>query len=811
LPRKPEGMRRFYLLHFIMVLTLGSFTGLRAQTCIVQGKVMDEQTNEPLPFVNIGIKGLATGTFSDSNGLYHLELSKGEIVLIISCVGYDKQEKHINVDGKKKVFLDILLTPISQELSTFVVSGSKYEQKVENSISTIEVLKSQSILSSNPSSIDKAIDKIPGITIVNNEPQIRGGSGFSSGLGSRVMVMVDDIPMLTGNAGRPDWGFLPVDNVDQIEVVKGASSAVYGSAAITGAINIRTSYPTDQPVNLVNSYFGVYSKPDRTYATPWTGMNPVIWGITVSHLQKVNNFDYGVGISLYDDQGYIRGTPETSADTNFNKGAFTKRGKIYFITRVRNKKIEGLTYGVNGNFMYNEYAETYFWDNADTNLYRSYPGALSHFKEFTFYVDPYIKYFTKKGNSYSLKNRIYYGNTDANNNQSNLYLTIYNEFQHTHKFQKVKEFMLVTGITNIYSYSYGKVFSGKLDSLGTTAANENGTYNSENLAIYAQFEKKFFDRLTILLGGRWEYYNIADLTESKPILRTGLNLRVGKSTFFRASAGEGYRAPSIGERYITTNSGGFGFYPNPDLKSETCLSYEIGVKQLFKFGKFVGMADISGFLENYKNYIEFNFGSWGNSPLVSNDLGFKFMNTGPARIYGVDMSVGGEGRILRNLDFSMLLGYTYSVPMALQPNEIYYSYFQPGLNKVRNYTYENTSSDPSENILKYRIQSLFKSDFQFAFKKQFAIGFSGNYYGYMKNIDQYLNVLDTVGPMHSGIVKYREEHNKGNFIVDARVSYSYRDFKFSFLVKNFFNTEYSLRPMTIEAPRTTSLQVLLHI
>jgi iron complex outermembrane receptor protein len=803
-------MRKFYLMLFVMVLTLGFYTGVRAQTCIVQGKVMDEQTNEPLPFVNIGIKGLPTGTFSDSNGLYQIELSKGETVLIISCVGYEKQEKHVNVDGKKKLFLDIQMTPISQELSTFVVSGSKYEQKVENSISTIEVLKSQSILVSNPSSIDKAIDKIPGITIVNNEPQIRGGSGFSSGLGSRVMVMVDDIPMLSGNAGRPDWGFLPVDDVDQIEVVKGASSAVYGSSAITGAINIRTSYPTDKPVTIVNSYLGVYSKPDRNYATPWSGMNPVIYGLTVSHLQQVDNFDYGIGISLYNDQGYIRGTPETSSDTNFNKGAFTKRAKFYFITRVRNKKIKGLTYGVNGNFMYNEYAETYFWDNADTNLYRSYPGALSHFKEFSFYVDPYIKFFTKNGNSYSLKNRIYYGNTDANNNQSNLFLSIYNELQHTHNFQKVKEFVLVAGITNIYSYSYGKVFSGKLDSKGTTNANENGTYNAENLAIYAQFEKKFFDRLTLLLGGRWEYYNIADLTENQPILRSGLNLRVRKSTFFRASVGEGYRAPSIGERYITTNSGGFGFYPNPDLKSETCLSYEIGVKQLFKFGKFVGMADISGFLENYKNYIEFNFGDWGNS-LLNQSLGFKFMNTGPARIYGIDMSVGGEGRIARNLDFSMLLGYTYSVPTALNPNAVYYTYKETNIGSTVNYTYTNTSSDTKGDILKYRIQSLFKSDLQLTFKKQFGIGFAGNYYGYMKNIDVFLDELDTPKLMNSGIVKYREEHNKGNFIVDSRVSYSYRDFKFSFLVKNFFNTEYSLRPMTIEAPRTTSLQVLLHI
>ena len=81
----------------------------------------------------------------------------------------------------------------------------------------------------------------------------------------------------------------------------------------------------------------------------------------------------------------------------------------------------------------------------------------------------------------------------------------------------------------------------------------------------------------------------------------------------------------------------------------------------------------------------------------------------------------------------------------------------------------------------------------------------------MKNIDIFLNQLDKPTAMHSGIVKYRQEHNKGNFIVDARLSYSYRDFRFSLMVNNCFNTEYSLRPMTIESPRTTSLQVLLKI
>lgn len=781
-----------------------------SQLSVIKGKVTDEKTSEPLPYVNIGVKGQATGTFSDSNGAYRLELPKGEYDLFISSVGYEKIEKHLHLDGKHTYVLDLNLTNISQELSTVVVSASKYAQKIEESIASIEVLKAQSIQISNPSSIDKAIDKIPGITIVDNEPQIRGGSGFSSGLGSRVMVMVDEIPVLRGDAGRPNWGFLPVDDVEQIEVVKGASSVIYGSSAITGAINIRTAYPKDQPETKINSFLGVYSKPSRSYSTPWSGMNPIQYGISISHLQKYDNLDLGLGINYFTDQGYIRGTPEVKSDTGFNKGEFERRGKFYFNTRIRNKKIEGLTYGINGNLMLSENAQTFFWYDADTNIYRSYPGALSLFKEFSFFVDPYLKYFDRNGNSHSLKNRIYYGNTNANNNQSNRYLTVYNEYQHTRKFKKLGDLMLVAGITNTYSHSYGQVFSGKLAPDGTTTLNEPGEFDSDNFSVYAQLEKKFFKRLTILIGGRWEYYKIAGLTENKPVFRVGCNLQAARGTFIRASVGQGYRAPSIGERYITTNSGGFGFYPNPDLNSETSLSGELGVKQLFKIGKFGGMFDIAGFYENYDNYVEFNFGVWGDGP-VTKSTGFKFLNTGPARIYGVDMTLAGEGKILPNLELSVLLGYTYSVPQALDPNLVYYQHFEQSTHKNRLYTYNNTSTDTNGSIMKYRFEHIVKSDVQFTFRKKFSTGFSARYFSFMKNIDIFLNQLDEPGAMHSGIVKYRQEHNKGNIVVDFRIGYALKNFKFSLLINNLFNTEYSLRPITIESPRITSLQVILTI
>ncbi|MDP1621429.1 MAG: TonB-dependent receptor [Bacteroidales bacterium] len=781
-----------------------------AQVSVVKGKVTDENTADPLPYVNIGVKGQATGTFSESNGAFRLELTAGEYDLFISSVGYEKMEKHIHVDGRKTYILDLKLVNTSQELSTIVVSASKYAQKIQESISSIEVIKAKSIEIGNLSGADKAVDKMPGITIVNNEPQIRAGSGFSSGLGSRVMVMVDEIPLLRGDAGRPDWALLPIDDVEQIEVVKGASSVVFGSSAINGAINVRTAWPKDEPVTKIITFLGVYSKPERKYATPWTGMNPMVYGITLTHAQKFDNIDVTGGASFYKDEGYIGGTPEGKvADSIFNKGQYNNRVKLFFNSRVRSKKVEGLSYGINGNFMFQENAETYFWYDSDTNLYRSFPGSLSRFKTFTFYVDPFLKYYAKNGDIHSLKNRIYYLNTDGLYNQSSLCVTLFNEYQFTHKFKKAGDLMLVTGIMNIYSYSFGKVFSGKLAPDGTTTLGDNGNYTAENFALYAQLEKKFFKRLSVLLGGRYEYYNLADLTESKPVFRAGLNLQAARATFLRLSVGQGYRVPSIGERYITTTSGNFGFYPNPSLAPESSISYELGFRQLFKFGKFGGMFDIAGFYENYENYVEFNFGYWGLNPNPSKDVGFKFFNTGPARIYGIDASIAGEGDLTRNLKLSFILGYTYAIPQALDPNHVFY--VNPN-NANNSLTYLTTSSDTTDHILKYRVQGLLKADVQVTWK-QFSTGFNGRYYSYMKNIDKFFyEILDgQMFGVKTGIKKYREDHKKGTFIVDYRISYALNSFKFSVIVNNLLDTEFSLRPLTIEPPRMTQVQVIYKI
>jgi iron complex outermembrane receptor protein len=768
-----------------------------SQSCTIKGQITDQDTKKPVPFVNIGLKNLPVGTTTDIDGDFELQVLKGNYVLIFSSIEYEKYSKNITITDKDKVIVvDVVLKPAVHSLDAVTVSSAKFDQKTEESVNTVDILKPKLIESKSSETLDKIVEQVPGVAIVDNEPQFRGGSGYSSGLGSRVMILIDEMPILRADAQRPVWNLLPVEIVDQIEVLKGASSVLFGSSALNGAINIRTKYPKAEPETKAEIHSGIYSSPQSKYKKVWDGFNPLMMGFSISHTRAIKNFDLVVGGNIFTDPGYLATPPHDVNNPSKNNAEFNNQYRIVFNTRFRSKYVENLSYGVNGNFMKSKSSETYIWYDSDTNMYRSYPGAYTDFTDLMFYVDPYIKYYSPKGMSHTFKNRVFYANSNATNNQSSRATMVFNEYQIQQKIKKWGNLMVTGGVMNLYAISFSEIFSG--------VVGQEGTKSSENAAAYLQLEKKFFKKLSLLVGARYEYCSIDGYSEGKPVFRAGVNYQLFRGTFIRASYGEGFRFPSIAERYIATFAGNFGIYPNPELQAETSQSYELGIKQLFKFGKFVGMLDIAGFWQEYQNYIEFNAQLWGDNMDVTKDLGYKFLNTGRARVRGAEISLMGDGYITKNIQLTILTGYTYSLPQAVDPHEIYYA--DPKLPYVV-FNYTSTSSDTTNNILKYRMQHLAKFDAEVN-RKNIFVGFTANYYGFMQNIDQLFYNFDRPGFFPTGIVKYRKEHNNGDIVLSARAGVSlWNHFKFSLIVNNLLNTEYSIRPLKAEAPRTISIQV----
>ena len=165
--------------------------------------------------VNIVYAG--EGGITDENGVFTFTGLQFPATVTFSYVGYNTRELRV---GSVSDLPDILYLDASNSvLDQVTVTGSKYEQNVAKSTVSIDILKPDLLRSVNSVSSDKILNKVPGVQILDGQANIRGGSGYSYGAGSRVMMLLDGIPALQPDAGFPNWGDIPVENLSQIEIL----------------------------------------------------------------------------------------------------------------------------------------------------------------------------------------------------------------------------------------------------------------------------------------------------------------------------------------------------------------------------------------------------------------------------------------------------------------------------------------------------------------------------------------------------------------------------------------------------------------
>jgi len=796
-----------YIKIFLAFLLIIYSVSLQAQSLgTLQGNVMEVATKQPIPGANIySANDNVTGVTSDLDGKYELRLPVGKHKIICSFISMQSDTFVVVIDSLTATKHDIFLESAVTLLQTMVVSAGKYERKLEEITVSMEVIKPTLVENKNATNVKGVLEQTPGLNILDGEPQIRGGSGFNFGIGSRVAILIDGLPALAGDGGRPEWNFIPVENIEQIEVIKGASSVTYGSSALSGSINIRTAYPKDKPETKVTIYSGLYDSPSDENAKWWTG-TANFSGASFLHAQKYGQLDLVIGGMEIYDHGFI-GPPGYHP----NLGSFNdttsigendvgeKTGRFNFNLRYRPKNILGLNFGINGNFMRSANNLSLIWGNDTSGIYRAFPQTMTLQKQTMLYVDPFVNYATNGGFKHSLRARYFYTKNDIEGNPSNETDVVYSEYQ------VIKELKSLQGL-NIT----GGVIMNLVDSRSGIATDKIQPQNQlQNLATYAQLDKKLWEVLNASMGFRYESFKVNDEKPvGKPIFRSGLNLKLAKASFLRYSYGQGYRFPSITEKYIQTNFVVFPIFANPDLQPESSWNTEIGFKQGFKKNKFVGSVDVAAFWQEYANTIEFTLGVWDkNKDQFGNDslsTGFKYINTGDTRVRGFEFSVNGAGDISKDFRIDVLGGYTYVLPQAVNPNEVFFVDSNPS-----EMTYVSSSTDSTNNILKYRFQHIAKVDVQLTYKI-FSIGGSWRYYSFVQNIDRTFHDFESI--MMSGIIKYREEHDNGTHLVDARIGMNATTkLKFAIVVNNVFNLTYSLRALKIESPRTFALQISLKI
>lgn len=793
-------MRRLTLL----VLSLVIIHSLYSQNFKLYGTVTDEKNNTPMEGVVILQKGTQNGTQSDSTGYYELILPVGTHTIDASYLSYaDRSLVVTQLDSTSKQF-NIKMTEDSKDLDIVVVTGSKYEKKLSEEVVSMEVLKANIITQSN-ARMDEALNKVPGVNMLGKTISIRGGSGFSDATGNRVMALLDEMPIISPENGGIIWDMVPIEALEQVEVIKGSSSSLYGSSALNGVFNMRTIQPKPEMYNKVLITYGFYDQPNNKSWNWWWNKSYINKaGDTVN---RVRHPMFGGGqfthAKQYGDFGVVL-AGAYNQDMSFRQSNDFKRGRLSAKLRYTPKKAKQVTVGLNMNFFHQNLKDFFAGTGIDSFIY--IPAQIAITTQRTFNIDPYLNYYDKKENRHSLKFRVFnsmYNSTTGDSSESTMF---YYDYSFLRNFKKIN-LIITTGTNGFYSLVRGKTF-------GQLVADINSlkyfsTRDIINVAGYVQVEKKFFKKLTVSGGLRLEFARLSDQTVNNrlplinalaslgkknksniqspvtPLFRFGLNYQATEGTFIRASFGQGFRYPALAEKYVYTLRSGAQVFPNANLRPENGWSAEVGIKQGVKVSKWMAYFDVSGFITRYHDMIEFQVNydfftdSVNGQPYNIVGIPFQATNVTDARIMGVEVSAVANGQIF-GVPLNFIVGYSYIDP--------------------RNLSYDPTNPS-STKILKYRIQHSFKADIQSTYKS-FMLGVNMFYNSYMKEIDD-------VGIGALAVVKkFRETHNKGDFVMDIRAGYSFKEkFTFSFICKNVLNREYMLRPALIEAPRNYTFQM----
>lgn len=730
-----------------------------AQNAFIKGKLTDPKTKETIVGAGVVLDD-TTGTVTDIDGNYFLRTTPGKHKLDFKYTGYTTQTRVIELKENDSLHIDLAMEADSKQLDVVVVSAGKFEQKLTDVTVSMEVIKPRLIESKGLQSIENAIDQVPGVNVIDGQANIRGGSGFSYGAGSRVLLTVDEMPMLSADAGDVKWTFLPVENCEQIEIIKGASSALFGSAAMNGVINFRTAYAKDKPETKIVISSGVYDKPERPELAWWQNYYHSYSGINIYHAQKIQNLDLVLGANLFDDEGFRYRETEQRYRVNTNL-RYRFQGKL-----------QGLQIGVNANTIRTKGGLFLGWVDADSGAWRPTGGDLSHYVTYRTNIDPYITYLTKKNGKHTLRTRFYRIKNTNNTDQESVADVYYSEYQYQKRFEN--GLAITTGLV----YNYNEVKSGSL----------YGNHYSANVAGFAQVDKKW-DRLSVSVGLRGEYFKVDSIATKniEPVARAGVNYRLMEATFVRASFGQGFRFPAVAEKFIRTSASGLEIYPNDSLQPERGWSAEVGIKQGLRVGKWQGYFDLAGFWTEYRDMMEFTFGQWGQLFVDPyGGFGAKSRNIGNTQIKGVEVTLMGEGKV-GPINVALLMGYTYIDPIKTD--------FDPAADTARGST--------TKNILKYRYQHNVKSDIELGYKKV-KFGVSARYNSYMENVDRFF--LDAF----PGVRKYREKNKGGDMVFDTRLSYQVLETtRVSFIVNNLLNHEYESRPMDMQPPRVFALQLMV--
>ncbi len=591
----------------LFVAPLAFATSLAAQGMgTVYGSVHDS-AGRPIGFGMVVVVGTSVVARISQRGDYRApSVPVGSQELRTKVLGYESQTATVHLAPGDSVRIDFVLALSAVQMGPMVVTAAKRAQSLADVVPSVALMSDSDIAKRAVNTIDEAVDKAPGVQFLNGQVNIRGSTGYVQGLGSRVLLLVDGVPANQGDRGGISWDLLPVDDVERVEVVPPHSEWRFRDYTGTrGGADLTSSYGRDDLRGAV-----------------------IVGGWRSDGYRQQDHQDHW----QLAGKGEWQASPDTRLSISGSWASDQYQVPLAWCEHPTGCDDRGQAY------------QPFLIDTSGLGSHtRSDKGYLAavlarapservHWQVRTSWLRTHFTDFQPKSHDD-------YGVADRFGGE------LRGEFR-PDGGSSVVTVGAETGLSDITSNIFGSHRQGEYASYGEGERPLGGRESSAHLTAGARI-----DFLTIDGGA----------LSAVVSPRVGVVLSAGGGTW-RASAGRGFRAPSLAERFVSTVVSGFMVVPNPNLEPETAWTFEVGHAR--PIGS-TARVDAALFWTEARQLIEPSIDTIVVG--VDTQVVIQFKNLARARLAGLDLAVRANPLTPQ---LSTTLGYTFLYARELAQDSV---------------------------------------------------------------------------------------------------------------------------------------------
>jgi len=621
---------------------------------VLRGTVREKQ-GAPVRGASVVIPGTTLFARTDLDGRFRIaNAPAGTVRLHAAAIGFARVDTTVALVTGDSTTVDFTLSFAPLALPPLDVISDKVPHFGDRPATSVTQVTERDLDRRAVSTVDEAIDHAPGVQFVNGQINLRGSTGYVQGLNSRVLLTVDGVPMNQGDRGGINWDLLAVDDIESVEILKGAGSSLYGSAAFGGVVNVTTRDVPNGVHARVRLTGGLYADPPH-----------VIWRFRDNPgLHGSADFSASYG---NDVMGGRLSAGERHSDGYREQD---QADHLHVAGKGRWQPARDTRVDLSGSWAVDRYDVPLTWCSRGECDDRG--QVFQPFKVDT--TELGARTDSRKG---------YLAARVRRTVSPQFAWVARGSWLRTH-FVDVRRSATEFGVGNRFGAearieahpdSLRTVVVGAEATLSDVASDIFGNHSQSEFAAYGQSDQRV-GPLRFSGGARLDFMAVDGGSLTAVVSpRVGLTLPTDRLArdggMLRASVGRGFRSPTMAERFVRTVALGFTIVPNPTLRPETAWSFEIGHTSAPLLR--VLRLDAALFWTEARDLIE------PQVLLIPPDVVIQLQNVVRARLAGIDASIIAAPipeRLLTTVGYTFLstrrrlAGDSTEGPLAFRPQHL---------------------------------------------------------------------------------------------------------------------------------------------